>query len=133
MIDAVKAGDVAKVRTMLDMDATLVNALAESGESAILLAIYYGRKEVAAMLLAKGVELNLFEASAVGDVGRIKALLVAEPGQVNSYAPDGWTPLHLAAFFGHAEAARMLGAHGARLESLARNNTADTPTPGAVF
>lgn len=132
MIDAVKAGDVAKVKMILNTDLTLVNARAESGESPILLATYYGRKEVAGMLLAKGVELNVFEASAVGDAERLTALLLVEPSQVNSYAPDGWTPLHLAAFFGHAEAARILVAHGAHLQSMSRNNTANTPLHAAV-
>ncbi|PYV86095.1 MAG: hypothetical protein DMG05_20860 [Acidobacteria bacterium] len=132
MIDAVKSGDVAKVKALLETDAALVNAQAESGESAILLATYYGRKEVAEVLLATGAELDIFEASAVGHAGRITVLLRDHLARVNSYASDGWTPLHLAAFFGHAEAAKILVAQGANVEALSRNSTANTPLHAAV-
>ena len=132
MIDAVKAGKMAEVRTLLDMDPMLANVRAESGESAILLATYYGRKEVAEMLLVSGAELDIFDAAAVGQAGCITALLKEDAARVNSYASDGWTPLHLAAFFGHAEAAEILLAHGANLQSLSRNSTANTPLHAAV-
>ena len=46
LLEAVKAGDVNRVTKLLAGDPALVNARDASGNSAILLAIYYGRKEV---------------------------------------------------------------------------------------
>ena len=49
-----------------------------------------------------------------------------------AYAYDGWTPLHLAAFFGRREAAeRLLGA-GAALNAKSTNSLSNTPLHAAV-
>jgi uncharacterized protein len=132
MLTAVKAGDVARVRELLAADAGLANARSESGDSAILLAKYYGKQEVADILLAAGAELNIFEAAAVGDTGRIAALLAAAPDHVRAYAHDGWTPLHLAAFFGQREAAELLLDRGAETEARSRNAQNNTPLQAAT-
>ncbi len=132
LIDAVKAGDVVTVRELLDKEPALANARTETGDSAILLAVYYARKEVAEILVAKGAELNVFEASAMGATERLKAFLKVDGGPVNSHSHDGWTPLHLAAFFGHGEAAKVLVANGAELNALSKNATCNTPLHAAV-
>ncbi len=92
-----------------------------NGASAILLSIYNGRKDVAEALINLGAPLDLFEASALGRVERIEEILRAEPQRASEYAPDGFTPVALAAFFGHADAARALIAAGADVRAPARN------------
>jgi len=72
-LNAVIEGDVAKVREMLKADATLAQAKDEKGVSAIIKGVYYGKKEVVATLLASGVELNIFEASATGQTERARS------------------------------------------------------------
>jgi ankyrin repeat protein len=72
-------------------------------------------------LLAAGPELDVFEASAVGDVVRLRTLLDADPSQMNAYATDGFFPLALAAFFGQPEAVRLLLERGADVTATARN------------
>jgi len=59
---AVKAGDAERVARMLDANAGLLNARGGSGESAVMLAVYYGKKGVLELLLGRGAELNIFEA-----------------------------------------------------------------------
>src|SRR5439155_15149940 len=66
-------------------------------------------------------ELDLFEISALGDSDRVATALDADPGQVNAWSPDGFTPLHLAVFFGHGATARMLIARGADVRAISRN------------
>jgi ankyrin repeat protein len=45
---------------------------------------------------------------------------------------DGWTPLHLAAFFGRDEAAALLIDHGAPINGHATNATRNTPLHAAL-
>ncbi len=52
--------------------------------------------------------LAIFAAAMQGDSARLEELLAANRSLVSAVSPDGWTPLHLAAFFGGADAARLL-------------------------
>src|SRR5260370_35772948 len=67
-IDSIKKGDLAKVREMLKQDPSLIKATSKDGASAILVAAYFRQKPIADLLLATGVELNIFEASATGQI-----------------------------------------------------------------
>ena len=132
MIEAVKAGDLAGVQTLLDGDATLVNAHAGSGESAVLLATYYGHSAVADLLVARGAELSLFEAAAVGRLERVSALAAADSALINAFSPDGFTPLGLAAFFGRAGVVDYLLARGAQVNLASRNGLKVMPLHSSV-
>jgi uncharacterized protein len=89
--------------------------------SELLEAVYRGDQARVDELLAGGPELNVFEASALGRVQRLEQLLNADPGLVFAWADDGFTPLHLAAFFRRPEAARLLVERGALVDVVARN------------
>jgi len=105
---AVKGGDRAVVERMLDADATLLGARDEHGTSAVLLAHYHGRGDVADALLARRPSLDIFEAATVGDAARLTALLRADASLVNAVAADGYHALGLAAFFKRRDAVRAL-------------------------
>lgn len=132
MIERVKSGDLSGVRELLDRDNSLANAHDSGGTSAVLLAIYCGRQDVADLLVEMGASIDIFEAAALGDAGRLKELLAARPERMRSYSPDGWTPLHLAAFFGRPDASQVLIAAGPDLNALAKNSNANTPLHAAV-
>ena len=87
--------------------------------SPLLQALYEGRNEDAEAL-RRGAELDLFEAAALGEVPHLAELL-DEGADPNAFAPDGFTPLTLAAFFKHAEAARLLLDRGADVHQRARH------------
>jgi ankyrin repeat protein len=87
--------------------------------SKILDAVYRGRHEELAALLAGGAELTVCEAAAVGDAGCVRALLDADRGRVHERSDDGWTALHLAAHFGRLDVVSLLLARGA--DPLARS------------
>ena len=88
--------------------------------SPLLQALYEGRRDDAEQLVADGAELDLFEASAIGDSARLRELLDAG-ADPNEFAPDGFTPLTLACFFKRPEAARLLLDRGADVHQRARN------------
>jgi len=132
MLDAVKAGKAVQVKTLLDADASLVNARTESGESAILLSIYYGHAEIRELLLARGAKLNIFEAAAAGNLSRLEALENSAPGTIQTFSHDGFTPLHLAAFFGQKSTVDALLTKGADVNAASKNASALRPIHSAV-
>jgi uncharacterized protein len=99
--------------------------------SDVLQAIYRGDRDEAERLAADR-DLDVFEASALGDVERLRALLDAEPGLANAWAADGFQPLGLASFFGQADAARVLVQHGAEVNSASRNQMKVMPLHSAA-
>src|SRR5215831_11079653 len=124
-IDAIKAGEFERVKQMASADPALIDARSRTGESAILTAVYHRQKEIVNLLVARGAAMTIFEACAAGEVERAERLLSA--ADINDYSADGWTPLHLAAFFGHTKIAELLLAHGAEVAARSRNTSGNTP------
>ena len=89
--------------------------------SELLAAVYRGDQARVDELLAQGPELDIFEAAAVGRADRVEQVLDADPGRVSAWNEDGFTPLHLAAFFRRPETARLLVERGALIDVVARN------------
>lgn len=130
--EAVRGGDVETVRTMLGATPALASSTDEDGVSAILSALYNRQQAVRDMLLAAGPELTLFEAAAVGDVDRLRALLSLRGSRAGEYAADGFTPLHLAAYFGREDAVQVLLEAGAPADATTRNAMANRPLHAAA-
>src|SRR5438309_3508442 len=130
-LEAVKKGDRIAANRVLDADPSLVSARDERGTSAVLLAHYHGKAEVAAALLSRSPALNVFEAAAVGDAGRVGALVDADHSLADAVAHDGYTPLGLAAFFKRREVVKALLERGAR-PSLPSRDQGFTPLHSAV-
>jgi ankyrin repeat protein len=101
--------------------------------SELLEALYRGDEDRVAEFLAAGPALDVFEAAAVGETERLRQLVDEDPRLVEAWAADGFTPLHLAAFFRHPDAARLLVERGAPVDVVARNeDIAVTPLQSAV-
>src|SRR5919201_1718145 len=99
--------------------------------SDVLEAIYRGdRKETER--LAAGRELDVFEAAALGRTERVRELLEDEASLANAWAEDGFQPLGLASFFGHADTARLLVERGAEVNSASRNQMKVMPLHSAA-
>lgn len=130
--DALKAGDLLEVEALLGADPSLVGAKHGSGLSPVLWAAYHGQTHAAQVLVARGADLDLFEAAALGALDCISTLLDSDPAQVNGYSRDGFSALGLAAFFGHLEALRFLLSRGADPNAASKNPMQVTPLHSAV-
>jgi len=117
---AVKKGDRDAVEKMLRSDPGLLEAKDENGTSALLLAYYYGKAEVANALLGHRPDLDIFEAATVGDARRIREIVERDPSRLNAFANDGFHPLGLAAFFKRPEAVKTLLELGADVRPASR-------------
>ena len=100
--------------------------------SEILMAVYQGKRDVVAKLLASGIQLNIFEAAATGQTDQLRALIQKDPSLVNTHSPDGFTPLGLAVFFGHAETVEALLAAGAQVNLASRESMKMPPLGSAM-
>ena len=103
-----------------------------SPDSELLDALYRGDREAVEAMLAEGPELTLFEAASVGDAGRVEELLRLDSGAVGRRSPDGFTALHLAAFFGHDAVAGELLRNGADVGAVATNLVGVQPLHSAA-
>jgi ankyrin repeat protein len=132
VIQTAKSGDVSKLSQLIESNPEVPNARAETGETPVMAALYHGHHDAVELLVGAGASLDIFAAAALGDMAALDAALTAEPASVNAFAYDGWTPLHLAAFFGRKAAVERLLAVGAGLSTLSRNALRNTPLHAAV-
>ncbi|MDQ1711834.1 MAG: uncharacterized protein QOE45_1284 [Frankiaceae bacterium] len=109
--------------------------------SDLLNALYRGDDAARDAVLAERDPADVFEAAAVGDVAVLAALLDEGDGGVGAgyghalvgaVAVDGFTPLHLAAFFRHPDAAALLVDRGADVNAVAANDSRVRPLHSAA-
>lgn len=131
LIEAVKEGNVARVKAIVDANPSLASARLPLGESPLMAALYRGHRDVMRVLLDAGAELDVFAAAALGRTDALKSA-IGDARNVERRAYDGWTPLHLAAFFGQIDAARLLLDAGADVNAVSGNSLANTPLHAAT-
>ena len=71
-------------------------------------------------------------AAQTGDTEQVNALLAADPTLVSAHGDDGWTPLHLAFYFGHQATAEALLAQGADVHAWTTNDLVNQPIHAAT-
>jgi ankyrin repeat protein len=131
LMEAAKAGDHLAVREILARSPELVLQRLPSGETPLIAALYRGHRPVVDALVELGAPVDVFAAAATG---RLPDLVRAldHPGAVNACSFDGWTPLHLASFFGQLDAARALLDAGAAVAAVSHNSLRNTPLHAAA-
>jgi ankyrin repeat protein len=118
---AIDGGDLGAVRAIIGTEPALARARDGVGVSAALHARYRGRSDIADALVAAATTIDIFDAAAAGRVPEVSRCLDEAPGAANSFSADGFTALHLAAFFNRPDVAALLIAHGADVDAVARN------------
>ena len=121
LFDAIKGGRVDEVRQLVQQKPSLTGARDASGASAILVATYNMKPEIVNALVELGAPIDIFEASVLGKMDRLQEILKGNPARVSEHAPDGFTPVALAAFFGQPLAVNALIGAGADVNAAARN------------
>lgn len=123
LFDAIDQGDPIAVDQILVADPSLATADRE-GVSPLRAAAYAGHPELAEPLWRRGADADVFDAAALGNVDCLRSLLDRDDRtDLTSAAGDGFTALHLAAWFGHPKAAELLLARGADPSAVATNGT----------
>jgi ankyrin repeat protein len=132
LLIAIRDGDSARVKALVARNPDLLTTPTSSGASSVLWAVYTGHPEIAQWLIAAGAPVTIFEAAALGLGEDLTRRLASDPVSVNAFAPDGFTALGLAAFFGHREAVETLLAYGANPNQAANNAQRVAPLHSAA-
>jgi ankyrin repeat protein len=132
VFELIEAGDVAGLDEVLAADPSLAASRRPDGTSAILFARYQFELDAVDVLLAAKPPLDAFEAAAIGRTPELREALASDPRMATAYAPDGFTALGLASFFGHVEAVGALLAAGARVNDASRNEMRVAPLHSAL-
>ena len=110
------------VREVLAGDPSLVVGIEGDADSPILTAMYRARNFPLEILLDLHPRPTSDEAASLGIVDVLRACLDASPQLATSFALDGYTLLHRAAWFGRDEACSLLIERGADLNAISRND-----------
>lgn len=113
LLDYIKSGKNELLQQEVNNNPTLAVENTELGISLLQYAAYC-RNITAVNILREHVkEMTIYEAASIGDITTIKKYLQDNPGLVNSYSVDGFTPLGLASFFNQADIVELLLEKGA--------------------
>ena len=132
LLDAAKRGDVNEIRRILSEDPQALAVAADTGETPLMAALYRGQSDAVAFLLEEGAPLDLFAAAATGGLDALDREIARGNPSLSDYAYDGWTALHLAAFFGRAAATEHLLDAGADPRAVSHNSLQNTPLHAAL-
>jgi uncharacterized protein len=122
LIEAIRMANVQQVKILLTANPDRASHLIPNqGISPLMLAIYYRNAAIVSIIRPFKKELNVFEASALGDLDFVKQYFEGEQDKINDFSPDGFTCLGFACFFGHLEVAKHLVTRGAEV-NIASNN-----------
>ncbi len=118
---ALKAGDLDAFKKQLAGNSALANARNEQGVSLLMQARYDFRQPFIEVILKHRTGLDVFEAAALGKLDKLTKVLDVEPDAVNDWSPDGFQPMHLAAFFAQPDTLRLLLERGGHIGIHSKN------------
>ena len=132
LFDAIDKRDQGRLSRVVAKTPSLAGARDPDGVSALLHARYRDNLAAVETLLGAKPPIDVFDAAALGRTGRLREVLAAQPDLVGAFSADGFTPLHLAAFFGQAETARALIHAGAGINVVSHNEMKVMPLHSAA-
>src|SRR5262245_14894380 len=127
--DAIKQGNSDRVSELLKQKPELIKARTKNGTTPVMLAMFSRQRELAESL-ASGIEINIFEASALGRTERVRELLKKDPTLIKAFSPEGFTALH--GNLNHTDVVDLLIDSGADINAVSKNKFMATPLQSAI-
>ncbi|MEI8281470.1 MAG: ankyrin repeat domain-containing protein [Armatimonadota bacterium] len=130
LIELIKQGQSEAAFGLLEQNPELADEVGEDGVSVAMLALYFGQKELAETIISHKSSMTVFEAAAFGRIVHLEKLLTDE--NKTSFSPDGFQPLHLAAYFGRNDVLKILLSTRVDLDTLSDNGLGVAPLHSAL-
>jgi len=116
---ALEMDDLKMLRMLRDGNPDIAHDRDLNGMTLLRTAVFQGNQKVIDCLLEVDVELDAFEAAAMGEADRLAALLDEGTAKPDDEGPEGYGLLHLCALFGRQNTAEVLLDRGATLDRVA--------------
>ena len=130
LIDLIQQGQPEAAFALLEQNPDLSDEVGEDGVSAAMMALYFGQRELAEQIISLKSELTVHEAAAFGRIVHLEKLLTDENKE--TFSPDGFQPLHFAAYFGRPDALKVLLGSRVELNTISKNGLGVAPLHSAL-
>ncbi|QNI32190.1 ankyrin repeat domain-containing protein [Alloacidobacterium dinghuense] len=130
--DLIRQGKTTEIAEAVEVQPSVAKSRDAQGISALMLSIYTQQPVIRDYLLAHLKDLDIFEAAATGDCGRLQQLIKEDAMSARAVSSDGWTPLHLAAAFAGPEPVTLLLEHGAHVHQFSHNPMHNQPLHACI-
>lgn len=139
IFEACAVGHTGRVKELLNQSPDLIHSFSTDGYTPLGLAAHFGNEETALLLLEYGADVNArssdgnlnnmaIHAAIAGNYEHIVELLISHGANINAKCEGNWrsgfSPLHVAAYFGRESIARLLLRH--HVDKSALTGSGDT-------
>jgi ankyrin repeat protein len=131
IIELIKSGKNGHLEQMLNNNPLIVDIKTEQGISLLQFAAYCRNNSAVDIIKMYKSELDIYEATSIGDIETVYQILDRNPELLNSFSIDGFTILGLASFFGHLSLVKLLLAKGANPNTASDNQFKVAPIHSA--
>ena len=114
-------GKIEKLIKLIEEKPDILELKSDDGSSVFMTICYSGNIELMELSIRKKRSFNMAESCVAGLNKKVIEIIELHPPAVNNYAPDGFTPIGLAAFFGHHDVVLSLLKKGADPNRAANN------------
>lgn len=132
LVQAIVKNDAFRVQALIHEDPSLLNTRDREGRTPLMLCLYFGHEDLAHLVRERHPEPDFYELVALGETEAVEQVLEETPKEANSVAPDGFTVLGLASYFGRVATAEALLASGADPNTPAANSFQVRPIHSAA-
>lgn len=117
----VETGNIQDLELLLSRNPELVKQNTSHDISPLLLACYYHKPQVVQVILKYITTITIHEACAVGLLQHVQMMIDHKQEIVNEVSRPGFTPLGIAAHFGHEDIVKLLLSHRADPNTPSQN------------
>ena len=118
---AIAYGHLTMAKRLVELGAEL-SQINHGGSTLLEVAAYQGSTDIMAWLESQGLDVGIFESSAVGDIGRVRKLVRSDVSCIRNRDRRNRTPLHYAAHTGRVEIIDLLVEAGAKVDALDKHS-----------
>lgn len=113
LVQVIARNDAFRVQALIHEDPQLLKARDREGRTPLMLCLYFGHQDLADLVRERHPDPDFYELVALGETDTVEETLAGAPEKAKAVAPDGFTVLGLASYFGRVDTAKALLEAGA--------------------